>query len=107
MQTLNFNPKNTLESTKQATKSIKVIMMTLRTYQSMAMKSKVCPQQESRVTTTRMTPTKVSFISFNKRSLSVLKNTYKLDANNNHVSHTKLLLYMDKKHARESEIVNG
>ena len=31
----------------------------------------------------------------------VLKNTYKLDAENGHVSHTKLLLYMDKKHARE------
>ena len=81
-------------------------MMTLRTYQSMVMK-KVCPQQESRVTMTRMTPTKVSFISFNKSSLSVLKNTYKLDAKNGHVSHTKLLLYMDKKHARESKIVNG
>ena len=107
MQTLNFNPKNTLVSTRQATKSIKVIMMILKTYQSMVMKSKACPQQESKVTTTRMTPTKVSFISFNKRSLSVLKNTYKLDAINGHVSHTKLLLYMDKKHARESKNVDG
>jgi hypothetical protein len=31
----------------------------------------------------------------------VLKNTYKLDAANGHVSHTKLLLFMDKRHARE------
>ena len=107
MQTLNFNPKSIQESIRQATNSIEVIMMTLKTYQSMVMKSKACPQVESRVTMTRMTPTKVSFILFNDTFFSVLKNTYKLDANNGHVSHTKLLLYMDKKHARETEIVNG
>ena len=107
MQTLNFNPKNTLESTRQATNFIEVIMMTLKIYQSMEMKSKACHQLESKVTMTRMIPMKVSFISFDDRSLSVLKNTYKLDAKNGHVSHTKLLLYMDKKHARETEIVNG
>ena len=82
-------------------------MMTLKTYQSMEMKSKACHQLESKVTMTRMIPMKVSFILFDDRSLSVLKNTYKLDAKNGHVSHTKLLLYMDKKHARETEIVNG
>ena len=107
MQTLNFNPKSTLESTRQATSSIEVTMMTLKTYQSMVMKSKACLQEEFRVTMTRTTPMKVSFISFNHTTFSVLKNTYKLDANNGHVSHTKLLLYMDKKHARETEIVNG
>ena len=44
---------------------------------------------------------KVSFIYSDNDFVSVLKNTYKLDAENGHVSHTKLLLYMDKKHARE------
>ena len=86
---------------------MEVLIMTLKIYQSMAMKSKVCPQKEFRVTMTQMTPTKVSFISFSNHSLIVLKNTYQLDAKNGHVSYTKLLLYMDKKHARESEIVNG
>ena len=73
----------------------------------MMMKRWACPQPESRVTMTQMIPTKVSFISLFNLSISVLKNTYKLDAKNGHVSHTKLLLYMDKKHARESQIING
>ena len=33
--------------------------------------------------------------------ISVLANTYKLDAANGLVSHTKLRLFMDKRHARE------
>ena len=44
---------------------------------------------------------KVSFKYNDNDFALVLKNTYKLDAENGHVSHTKLLLYMDKKHARE------
>lgn len=44
---------------------------------------------------------RVSLASFVDDFFSVLKNTYKLDAANGHVSHTKLLLFMDKRHARE------
>ena len=33
--------------------------------------------------------------------MSVLASTYKLDAANGHVSHTKMLLFRDKRHPRE------
>ena len=62
---------------------------------------KLSHQVEYRVTTTLTIQMKVSFIYTDNDFILVLKNTYKLDAENGHVSHTKLLLYMDKKHARE------
>ena len=62
---------------------------------------KLSHQVEFREITPMTIQMKVSFIYSDNDFVLVLKNTYKLDAENGHVSHTKLLLYMDKKHARE------